>query len=156
MGYSRKKIQKQGLKTYLFEKSPGIFVTLSGFLPLRGWGFWFERIQGGGGGERKIQDKNLFFSDNFEWSSKDLWKMIWLISKLIKATRNKRSNLVTVYLTNFNKYSQKLKKNVKWALFFILFWFWLVFYPYFDTIWSIFWSTRVCGGFLVDGQKKIC
>ena len=47
--------------------------------------------------------------------------MIWLISKLIKATRNKRSNLVTVYLTNFNKYSQKLKKNVKWALFFILF-----------------------------------
>ena len=46
MGYSRKKIQKQGLKTYLFEKSPGIFVTLSGFLPLRGWGFWFKRIQG--------------------------------------------------------------------------------------------------------------
>ena len=36
--------------------------------------------------------KKIFFTDDIEWSSKNVWKMIYLLNvKLIKTTRNKRS-----------------------------------------------------------------
>ena len=70
--------------------------------------------------------KIFFFSDNVEWSSKNLWKMV---SSDVKANKNnKKSKILWLLLTNFcKKYLQNLRYNVKSACIFI--WFWLIFYP---------------------------
>ena len=54
----------------------------------------------------------ISFSDNVEWSSKNLWKMI---SADVKANKNNNKQKIWwLYLTNFYKrYLQNLKYNVK-------------------------------------------
>ena len=55
------------------------FLTLSGFWPLSGWGSFNTSVKKG------IFVKKIFFSDNVEWSSKNLWKMT---SADVKANKN--------------------------------------------------------------------
>ena len=54
----------------------------------------------------------ISFSDNVEWSSKNLWKMISADAKANK--NNNKQKIWWLYLTNFYKrYLQNLKYNVK-------------------------------------------
>ena len=54
----------------------------------------------GGGGSEFVKKgkfvKKIFFSDNVELSSENLWKMMSVDVTATKKTRNKRSSLVTV------------------------------------------------------------
>ena len=62
----------------------------------------------------------IFFSDNVEWSSKNLWKVISAEVKAKKTTRNKRSGgcILKIFLRNI--YLQNFKYNVKRACIFHL------------------------------------
>ena len=93
---------------------------------------------GGGGGEgwvnrfnKKVCHKNLFIDKiKIEWSSKDLWKMVYiytyLMQKLIKA-RNKRSggSILQIWVRCMFKNWNTIWKGHVFSI-----WFWLVFYPY--------------------------
>ena len=86
-----------------------IFVTLSGFWVLRVWGKSFsESVK-----KRKLLTK-IFFSGNFEWSSKNLWKMM---SAGVKKCNIKQEikDLVAVSYNFFKKYihSKVEKYSVK-------------------------------------------
>ena len=75
----------------------------------------FDCSVGGGGGLSDALKKwkfvmKIFFSDNVEWSSKNLWKMI--SADVIKTTRNKRSGHC-IFTNFYKKYLQNLKHNVK-------------------------------------------
>ena len=69
----------------------------------------------------------IFLTDNTEWSSKNLWKMISADVKAKKTIRNKRSggSVLQIFIRrNFETWNTIHKGH----LFFI--WFWLVFYPF--------------------------
>ena len=94
------------------------FVTFSRFWLLRGLS---ESVK-----KEKFVTK-IFFSVNFEWSSKNLWKMISADVKAKKTIRNKRSggSVLQIFIRrNFETWNTIHKGH----LFFI--WFWLVFYPF--------------------------
>ena len=87
----------------------------------------------------------IFFSDNVEWSSKNLWKMM---SAGVKCNTKQIKDLVAVSYKFFLRSTLKSWEiQCKKVVFFI--WFWLVFHP------SWYWTLRAGDGGLLHRQNLL-
>ena len=116
------------LHYYIKGTSTKTFVKLSALWLLKGggWGFQWISVK-----EGKFVTK-IFLADNFEWSSKNLWKM--MSADVTTSIKQQEINDLVAHLTNF--YARRLTFKT-WntmqiaGVFFI--WSWLVFYPFWYT-----------------------